>query len=131
MLNSVKNHLTFELKDQDSKSYKYIITCTSDSCNECNDNKSILEESNYVITLGTDKFNESWKKICINHINTISVKKQYCNICNKKSKINDRLPKLCNDCYQYLYDNHIELHKVCKIPILSIEECNCKFCKMR
>lgn len=126
MLNCVKNRLTFELKDVDTKPYKYIITCTSDSCHECNN-----DESKYVITQGKDTFMEPWKKICLEHINTISAKKQNCNICNKKSKVVENLPKLCEECYQRLYDNHIELHNTCKVPILSIEECNCKFCKMR
>jgi len=126
MLNCVKNHLTFEIKDPDSKPYKYIITCSTDCCSECKD-----DESKYIFTQGKDTFKEPWIKTCLKHITILSAKKQHCNICNKKSKIIDNLPKLCDDCYQHLYDNHIELQNTCKFPVVSIQDCNCKFCKMR
>ena len=124
MLNSTKTYLSFDLKDKARKPYKYCITGAIGECKVCNNLTN-------VITQGTDLFNESWIQYCMDHIKDICAKKQHCNICNKKASIADNTPKLCDKCYENLYNNWIEMNKICKYPVVNMNTCNCKFCNMR
>lgn len=126
MLSNVNCHLIFDLVDTNKKQCKYIFTVSVDDCSVC-----LNESTKYVIVQGSDTFKVPWSRICIDHIATISVKKQHCNICNKKSKIINNTPQLCEDCYRHLYENNIELMKTCKFPTISMVDCNCKFCNLR
>jgi hypothetical protein len=124
MLNSTKTYLSFDLKDKNSKQYKYCVTVLTNYCKSC-------KKDTYVITQGPDLNDEPWIQYCLEHVTEIAAKKQHCNVCNKKASIIDNIPKLCAKCYEYLYNNNVEMYTICKYPVLAMEECNCKFCKIR
>lgn len=134
MWNSTKTHLSCPIVTSKNKKCVYNISATVDRCESCTKN-TLGAENQYVITQGTDlpQSEESstlgrWLKCCLLHVS--HVKKQHCNSCNQTAKVN-KIPNLCIDCFTLILESTKEMEKVCRMPILGLGACGCKYCSMR
>lgn len=124
MLNTTKTYLTFKLKDKDKKEYTYAFTGCNNYCVECKTNEPIYTMAQG----GTNNYN-NWLFLCYDHLSTVVVKQQMCNICNKKASTDT--VNLCKKCYDGLWKNNIEMNNICKYPYVDMDICNCKYCQLR
>jgi hypothetical protein len=129
-MNSTNTHLTIK-----HNNINWIFTCSYGQCNQCinirnvkdiknvNDVKDINDISDvYLLCQG---YPDHWDYQCMEHLTCC--KKQLCNYCNKKSVIKTR-PFICQDCITGIIDNTVEMINICKFPVISRDECLCKYC---
>lgn len=114
-MNSTNTHLTIK-----HDKINWLFTCCYGQCNQCFLNNQIIDQ--YLLCQG---YPEHWEYQCKEHLTCC--KKQLCNYCNKKSVIKNR-PFICQDCIYSIIDNTVEMINVCKYPIISRDECMCKYC---